>query len=297
MRVDRLDVLVERVAVERLALLRLEVDPDRVLLDADVALDPDAAHGRGFHRRSALGRRQTAAARSSSCAVARDTPSAITTASSHRRQRRPRAPVSPAASPHAPGAARAPTAAGSMRPADRRSVRSMAAASRSLCVATTSVEPLSSFSSSSSSCTRSPVAGSRLPGRLVGEEQPRPPHHGPRHRHPLLLAARQLRRDGGPSGRPARRARAAPRRAPATARARLARDQRRQHDVLERGEVAEQVMELEDEAHLPVAQRRELRLGQREDVDAVEEQAAAGSASRGTRGGAAACSCRPPTPR
>src|SRR5262249_5180498 len=155
-RVDRFDVLVERIAIEGLPLLRLEMDADGILLDADVALDADAAHGRGFDRRSALRER---AGGLFSAFLRRDQRHA----DRHRHRQQPQREMDPAPARHPPphptptrGAG--PTAAGSMRPATRRSVRSMAAASRSLWVATISVEPLSSFSWSSTSCTRSPVA-------------------------------------------------------------------------------------------------------------------------------------------
>src|SRR5262249_33792041 len=56
----------------------------------------------------------------------------------------------------------------------------------------------------------------------------------------------------------------------------LAGNQRRQHDVLERREVPEEMMELEGEPDLAVPQRRDLRLRQREDVDAAEQETSAG---------------------
>src|SRR5437773_2088761 len=59
-------------------------------------------------------------------------------------------------------------------------------------------------------------------------------------------------------------------------RERLAGDQARQHDVLERGEVAEQVVELEDEADFAVAEDGQFALRAREHVHAVEEDPAPG---------------------
>src|SRR4029077_18799951 len=159
-RVDRLDVLVDRGAIELLPLLRLEVDPDGVLLHADVALDPHAAHGRRFHRRSALGwsrrglvfllcGRQGHAER-------------------HHDRQQPQRQVGPAhpspppphptprrgaAPPAAPAAAPPPPSPAPPRAAARRPPPPGAPPpppppppSRSLCVATINVEPLSSFS-------------------------------------------------------------------------------------------------------------------------------------------------------
>ena len=106
------------------------------------------------------------------------------------------------------------------------------------------------------------VAGGRVEvaGRLVGEHGARRQHDGARDGDALLLAARQLAglvleavRRGRPASSTARAARAASSQA-------LARDQRRHHDVLERGEVRQQVMELEDEADLAIAERGELPL-------------------------------------
>ena len=92
-------------------------------------------------------------------------------------------------------------------------------------------------------------------GRLVGQQQRRPHDQRPRHRDPLLLAARQ-------HARPVRQplAETDPPQQLLGARPRLGRrhprDPHRHLGVLERGELRQQVMELEDEADVAVAEAR-----------------------------------------
>ena len=161
-----------------------------------------------------------------------------TTASSHA-PGRPRAPVPPP--PH-PTPRRGAGAHGRrLDAAARRSGGASAPwrrASRSLCVATTSVEPLLRVQLEqqlAAPARRWPGRGSRWARRraAAAAAASRPA------RPPPAAARRPTARPGRWSQprRRARRARAAPRRAPRTAARRLARDQRRQHDVLERGEV------------------------------------------------------------
>ena len=95
--------------------------------------------------------------------------------------------------------------------------------------------------------------------RLVGQQEHRVGRQRPRHRHPLLLAARQLRRARcviRPARPTAASSSSARRRAAALG---APRDQQRHHHVLERGELPQQVMELEHEPDRPVPQRGELR--------------------------------------
>src|SRR6266849_2858176 len=118
------------------------------------------------------------------------------------------------------------------------------------------------------------LAGGRVEvaGRLVGEEKPGALGEGACHRHALLLAPGEL-------PRPVREPLAEPDPLEQVGRPRarrglwLAGDQARQHDVLQRGEVAQQVVELEDEADLAVAEDRQLGLRAGEHVPPVEEEA------------------------
>src|SRR5215831_8932107 len=96
-------------------------------------------------------------------------------------------------------------------------------------------------------------------GRLIGQDELRPVDERAGHRHPLLLAARQLawtmaetigetdlgQRLGGPCPRFALRPPA---------------EERRKHRVLERGHLAEQVVELEHEADLLATEPHEAAL-------------------------------------
>ena len=114
-----------------------------------------------------------------------------------------------------------------------------------------------------------PGLGVEVPGRLVGQQEPGPKQQGARQRHPLLLAARKLAR---PVREPVGQADARQhRRRPLGAEPpRLPQDEPRHHGVLERGELRQQVVELEDEADLPVAELRQPRGVHRRHVDAVE---------------------------
>src|SRR5262249_55161782 len=132
--VNGADVLVEHLAIERLAGLGLEVDRNGVLLDPDVA-----AHAHLRHRRTGFRAR---------------------TDRSEERGDDGEYGGEPAVAPHAslPVRETAGPRSSCRRPSARRSVRSMAPASRSLCVATTSAAPCSRLSASRSACTSSPVA-------------------------------------------------------------------------------------------------------------------------------------------
>ena len=93
---------------------------------------------------------------------------------------------------------------------------------------------------------------------LVGQDDQRVRRERAGHRRPLLLAARERRRTvGHPPGQPhGGEQLLGPRAGPALV---LPGDQQRQHDVLQRGELPEQVMELEHESELPVPHRGEGR--------------------------------------
>ncbi len=100
-------------------------------------------------------------------------------------------------------------------------------------------------------------------------------HHGPGHGTPLLLAAGELRR---PVGHAAGEVHGGQQLFGPAAGARLLPppDQQRHHHVLERGELGQQVVELEDEADLPIAQVVLLLGGQRLILGTVQRDAAAG---------------------
>ena len=99
-------------------------------------------------------------------------------------------------------------------------------------------------------------------GRLVGQHHDRVDRQRARHRDPLLLAARQLPPADGHAPPPSPTARQQLL-APATAAAASVPpgDEQRHHHVLQRGELPQQVMELEHEPDLPVAQLGQLGLG------------------------------------
>ncbi len=107
--------------------------------------------------------------------------------------------------------------------------------------------------------------GVQVAGRLVGKQEGGVAHQRPGQHHALLLAA-------GEFSRPVRGARAQadlfqPRhRGPGRLGAGDAPDQQRHHDVLERGELRQQVMDLPHEPDRPVAQVRQLGVRQRRDV-------------------------------
>src|SRR5262245_23280693 len=113
--------------------------------------------------------------------------------------------------------------------------------------------------------------GVEVAGRLVGEEQPGPAHDRSRHRDALLLAARQLTRAvGEPSAQPDTCEQLGGT-LPDLANG-LARNERRQHHVLQGGEIPHEMVKLEDEADFAVAEGRDLPLRTREHIDAVEEE-------------------------
>ena len=117
--------------------------------------------------------------------------------------------------------------------------------------------------------------GVQRSGRLVGQQQRRPVHQRPGHGHPLPLAARQPTRVGagvavdaqrpeqlgGPSGR-----------LPATHAGQLGRED----DVLEHGEVVQQVEELEDQPDRGAPVPRRGRLAQGVDATAADGDGARG---------------------
>ena len=148
----------------------------------------------------------------------------------------------------------------SNRPPCSRSVRSASAARRSLWVTITSVMPRRAVELEEQLVHL--VGGGRIEvaGRLVGEDGAR--RRGRRRARRRRAAARRPRarracaRAGAPSptcaSTRARRSRASSQPRP--------RISAGHHDVLERREVGQQVMELEDEADLAVAERRQLAL-------------------------------------
>ena len=88
-------------------------------------------------------------------------------------------------------------------------------------------------------------------GRFIGQDHDRVGHQGTSDGHPLLLSAREL---GRPMGHPAgqsHRGQQLFRLGPGPALPRP-RDQQRHHHILQRVELAEQVVKLEYEADLPV---------------------------------------------
>ncbi len=82
-----------------------------------------------------------------------------------------------------------------MRPLRIRSTRSAICAIGALCVITAVVVPSSRFTAVSASSTMRPGLGVERAGRLVAQEHVGPLGDGPRDRHALLLAARELRRE------------------------------------------------------------------------------------------------------
>ena len=153
-----------------------------------------------------------------------------------------------------------PSGVPSSRPSSSRSTRSQAAASRGLCVAMTDVRPRSRCMSRSRSCSDLGGVLVEVAGRLVREQQRGFHDQRARDRDALLLAARQHPRPMlEPLAEPDPRQQA--RRARLPLRRRPPRDAHRHLGVLERGELRQQVMELEHEADVPVPERDELRVG------------------------------------
>ena len=123
----------------------------------------------------------------------------------------------------------------------------MRAASSGLCVAISAASPV--LAHEVQQHLEDPGRGLRVEvaRRLVRQQQPRPVGERARERHPLLLAARELRRPvvqrGAEPHRREQLARPRLRRRPARARRPL-----RQRHVLQRRELRQQVVELVDEA-------------------------------------------------
>ena len=86
-------------------------------------------------------------------------------------------------------------------------------------------------------------------------------------------------------------------RAPLDVVVRVRRHERRHEDVLEHRALRQQVVVLEHEADVAVAERGQAAVVERERVLAVEQHGARTSAARARPGCAAACSCRCPTAR
>ena len=122
---------------------------------------------------------------------------------------------------------------------------------------------------------RAPLAESRLPGRLVRQDQRRVVHDGPGDRRALHLAARQLGRAMVQPMREADLARALPGPRGRFV-ARPAGQEQRQRDVLDQVQGREQVEELEDEAEPLAAHPREPIVGQRVEPLPVEGDRAGG---------------------
>src|SRR5690606_22664216 len=116
-----------------------------------------------------------------------------------------------------------------------------------------------------------------VPGRLIREQNQGLVDQRTGHGDPLLLAARELSRLVGlPSlETDLREERASP---VARGTVPAAADQRRHHDVLERRELTQQVVELEDEADVAIAHRRHLLVVQHRDVAPPEEDLPRGRA-------------------
>ena len=170
-------------------------------------------------------------------------------------------------------APQATTVSDSTRPASIRSCRSQRAAMPASCVTSTSVVPASRLSSNISSITVSPVAKSRLPVGSSASRTSGLDDEGARQRDALLLAARQHLRV---VAQPLAEADAAEHLGGQPPRVGLALQLERQHDVLERVQVAEQLETLEHEAHLGGAHRGTRVFVEREQVDAVEPDRPAG---------------------
>ncbi len=164
-----------------------------------------------------------------------------------------------------------------------------------LWVTTTTAVPLSARRSGSSSCIRLAGGGSRLPVGSSASSTAGSGHQRPGQRHPLLLAAGEHRdartdaRDARPTcvqrlggAMPRRRPRRPRRSAAASSRSRSGR------------EVPQQVMELEDEAEAPIAQRGQGDRVERRIRDALRGGSRRRRGGRARRAGAAACSCPAP---
>src|SRR5690349_16831797 len=115
--------------------------------------------------------------------------------------------------------------------------------------------------------------GIEIAGRLIGKNHFRTVHERARHRDTLLLAPRELARTVTDAiGEADFRERG--RRALARLRHGYALKQRGHHRILERREIAKQVVELEHEADVLPAISRERGLAPHEEIFAVKEHAA-----------------------
>ncbi len=229
-RVDRLDVAVDLPVRELLSGAQLDRRADRRLLHAGQAGDLDRADGplrglgtRDLGRLGAGGRNERSSEQCEKNALHATVPSAVSW----------------------------------NRPSTRWSLRGNRCARSCECVTTTSVLPKSAFSWSSE--IEHLLCGVRIEisGRLVGEEERRVLDERAGDGDTLLLAARQL---AGPV--PLACVEADAREQIAGSPSRLVdpepTDQRGDHHVVERVLVGEEMMELEDEADLPVPERIEL---------------------------------------
>jgi hypothetical protein len=117
--------------------------------------------------------------------------------------------------------------------------------------------PISRFSSKNSSCI-SRGLGVEVAGRLVTQQQPGRQQQRPGQRHPLLLAARQLARPVGQALAQPDPHQQALGLLGALAPVHAA-DQAGHHGVFQRGELGQQMMELEHEADRAIAKLGEVR--------------------------------------
>ena len=147
------------------------------------------------------------------------------------------------------------SSAHSSTPSCSRSTRSILAAMRSLWVATRAALP--SPRTRREEFGEDDVGGGlvEIAGGLVGEDQRRAVGERAGDGDALLLAARKLARAVGRAARRGRACRAAPRPARCASARVGAADQLREDDILERGEIGQQMVELVDEAERVAAQR------------------------------------------
>ena len=122
------------------------------------------------------------------------------------------------------------------------------------------------------STTARPVSPSRLPGGLVGQQQPRPVDQGAGQGHALLLAARQLARIVGHPMLQPDLGQKCPRRRERVA---VAGKLQRQGHVLECGHGRDQVEGLEQDADPVAAEQRQAILVETAQIDAFDRHPAA----------------------
>ena len=166
------------------------------------------------------------------------------------------------------------TCSSTRRPSLRRKVRSMRAASSRLWVAISAATP--DWRTRLNELLEHALGGGRveIAGRLVGKEEPRPIGDGAGDGHALLLAAGKLRGAViaalGNAERVEELARAL-----LGFGSRQAKDELRQHDVLERREFRQEMVELIDEADLRAAHAGALAVAELDAIDAVDHHGAA----------------------